>query len=65
MLDNFSWRLRNMESKTLGHLPITPRATLSAEGNQEELQVEPIKNKEKVRTDSDWPESFGNRHMDL
>ncbi len=37
--------------------PITPRVTTVTTGNRRERQIQPIRNKEKENTDSDWSEN--------
>jgi hypothetical protein len=37
----------------------TSRATHFTIGNQEDQYIQPIRHKEKVKLDSDWPKCFG------
>jgi hypothetical protein len=46
-------------------LPTTPRAPPSMIGAWEEQHIQPIRNKEKAKTDSDWSESFGQQNCKL
>jgi hypothetical protein len=46
-------------------LPTTPRAPPSMIGAWEEQHIQPIRIKEKAKTDSDWSESFGQRQVKI
>ncbi len=49
-------RLNSRKCNATSHLRSTRRATTTANGNRIEQHSEPIGNKEKVKTDSDWSE---------
>jgi hypothetical protein len=44
---------------------MSPKAPPSSKGNQEEQKIQPIRNKGTMKIDLDWPESFGNRQVEI
>ncbi len=47
------------------HLSFTPTASPTTFGSQEEQHIPPIRNKEKVKTDSEWSESGRNIYVNI